>query len=186
MKATLVWLFCVFGLIGSVWGNGLIEKGDQSDRAKSVTSDKPQRQEERRGDWQAYLVKELNLSKDQAEEVAKIKAKYDADLKKMKKEMTSLRRDLLSMSKQPDKGEDFNKKLNAKHDEAQKARNAYDNKRFEMMLEARSVLEPEQIANLDDVIQRKWKYHRWKHNKKRDRKSKQAQECLKTSDGVCQ
>ena len=132
-----------------------------------------QMMQEEKTDWRAYLTKELNLTNDQADKIDAIKNKYKPELTKLRDEKWKLRDELRKMSQKPEKGKAFQEKLSEAHDELLDAQEEYSEKRFEMMLEAREVLNAEQIANLDDVMKRKWKYHKWKHHSS---KKMQAQE----------
>lgn len=143
-------------------------EGDRS-KAKMKSKNKQQQVEDER---RSYMVKELNLSNDQVDKIQAVKNKYRSELAKLEKEKWKLKKELWEMSREPKKGAGHQSELTAKHEQMQKARDAYDDKKFQMMLEARAVLNPEQIASLDDVMKRKWGYHKWKHK----RRSKQAQE----------
>lgn len=138
----------------------------------SVFSSQRQQRQEQRDEWRSFLMQELDLTDKQAEKIKSIKRKYRPELGKLRKEKRQLKRELWDMTRKPKKGEVFQDELMAKHELMQKAGDAYDDKRFEMMLEAREALRPEQLANLDDVMKRKWRYHKWRHK----RRSQQAQE----------
>lgn len=130
------------------------------------TQEAPQEQQAAPDGWRTYLVKELDLSNAQADKIDDIKKKYHPELSKLKKNKWKLKKELWKMSQQPEKGSEIKAQLTEKYAEARKAENTYEDKRFEMMLEARNVLDADQIASLDDVMKRKWKYHKWKHQKR--------------------
>lgn len=132
-------------------------------------------QEMSKGDtseWRAYLIKELKLTKSQANEIFKIKGKYRPELRALLKSKWRLSKELDELAHETSKSPDHRKLLEEKHQAMQDAEEAYEDKHFEMLMEAREVLRPEQIANLDDVLKKRWHYHKWRHEKR----TRQAQD----------
>lgn len=116
-------------------------------------------------DWNDYLVKELKLSQPQAGKLKDVRAKYRPDLERLMDKKSDLKSELRELSKNPSKSKDQDRKMREKFTQLQAANLEYDQKRFEMMMEAREILRPEQLSNIDHVLDRKWKYHKWRKNR---------------------
>lgn len=139
----------------------------------SNTSDFDQEMSQRdSSEWRAYLIKELKLTKSQASEIFKIKSKYRPELRQLLKNKWQVSKELDELSHSTEKSIEHRKLIQAKHQAMQDAEEAYEDKHFEMLLEARQVLRPEQIARIDDVMRKRWNYHKWRH----DKRARQAQD----------
>lgn len=99
------------------------------------------------------FLKELNLSSEQMEKVKKIRMSNKDELKSRRTKYKESRKAFESAMKDP---KENTKSLQEKFDSFQKDRDAFQRARFNMMLEMRSVLEPDQIEKFQKIKSKKW------------------------------
>ena len=121
--------------------------------------------------WEERVKKELNLTDEQVKKISSIKDKYKSQLQSISEEKKKTRKELMSMTKEPDTSKSFNDKLTVKHKELQAIESRLEDKRFSMLLETRSLLKPDQVSKMDKLFMKK--RHKRRHHKKEKR---QAQE----------
>ncbi|HXH29372.1 MAG TPA: Spy/CpxP family protein refolding chaperone [Bacteriovoracaceae bacterium] len=105
------------------------------------------------------LQKELNLSPEQVTKLTEIRKLSKDDLKALKEKFKVSRKAVKESMKNPTQTKD---ELNATFEEFLNTREEFQKKRFSMMLEMRSVLNPEQIG----------KFATWKDANRGKRKAK--------------
>lgn len=140
-------------------------------------ADGDKQKQEHKKDFKDLVKKELNLTSQQSDQLEAIHQKYEGDLTQLKNEKRNLKKELKDMVTQNEKGEDIQNRLSAKHDELQNVKRQYEDKKFQMKLEAREILTTDQIAKLDDVFEKKHKYkHGYKHKRQAQEEDQQKQE----------
>lgn len=91
------------------------------------------------------MVKELNLSEEQKQQVREIKKKNGENLKGLKSQVRDAMKDLAQSLRAPEKGDAYKATLAQKFENVQKLKNEMMSKRFQMALEIREILTPAQI-----------------------------------------
>lgn len=103
--------------------------------------------------------KELNLNDEQLAKVQEIRKKHKGEMRAGKKELKESREAFKAAKNDP---KTSNEDLTAKFEAFQKLRSEHQRRKFNMMLEMRSVLKPEQLE--------KFKELRKNHKKKKSKK----------------
>lgn len=91
------------------------------------------------------MVKELNLSEEQKQQVRDIKKKSGEGIKGLKSQVRDAMKDLAQSLRAPEKGDAYRATLTQKFENVQKLRQEMMTKRFQMALEIREILTPTQI-----------------------------------------
>ena len=116
----------------------------------------------RKGEGSEALMKQLNLSSQQQQELTAIRQKYQGQMKQLREQLRQNQQELKTMMD----GTTPANTIMAKHDQVMGLRQQLDKLRFQSMLESRDVLNPDQrkqFAQLMDQRRENWR------NKKGDR-----------------
>lgn len=105
-----------------------------------------------------YLKKELNLTDDQLKKVQEIRKGKKEDMKAAREQFKATKKAFKEAMDNPNSTKE---ELTAKFEAFQKLRDEFQRKRFAMMLEMRSILNPEQMAKFREMK----KKHKGKHKK---------------------
>ena len=97
------------------------------------------------------LEKALSLTPQQVEQVKTIRKKFRPEIRPLKMQMLSLKKDLLEKLQSPKKGSDYQKELTAKFGELQTVKQGLAQKRFQMALEIREILNDDQISKFKEL-----------------------------------
>jgi Spy/CpxP family protein refolding chaperone len=92
------------------------------------------------------MAKELNLTEAQKKQVEEIRNSYKDQFQGMKEKMKAAKEDLSDSLKSPQKGAEYQKTLLEKFKTVQALKNEMGEKRFQMALEIREILNRDQIA----------------------------------------
>jgi protein CpxP len=116
----------------------------------------------RKGEGSEALMKQLNLSSQQQQQLTAIRQKYQGQMKQLREQLRQNQQELKTMMD----GTTPANTIMAKHDQVMELRQQLDKLRFQSMLESRDVLNPDQrkqFAQLMDQRRESWR------NKKGDR-----------------
>ena len=116
----------------------------------------------RKGEGSEALMKQLNLSSQQQQQLTAIRQKYQGQMKQLREQLRQNQQELKTMMD----GTTPANTIMAKHDQVMGLRQQLDKLRFQSMLESRDVLNPDQrkqFAQLMDQRRENWR------NKKGDR-----------------
>jgi hypothetical protein len=116
----------------------------------------------RKGEGPEALMKQLNLSSQQEQQLTAIRQKYQGQMKQLHEQLRQNQQELKTMMD----GTTPANTIMAKHDQVMGLRQQLDKLRFQSMLESRDVLNPDQrkqFAQLMDQRRENWR------NKKGDR-----------------
>jgi hypothetical protein len=116
----------------------------------------------RKGEGRDELMKQLNLSSQQQQQLTAIRQKYQGQMKQLHEQLRQNQDELKTMMN----GTDPSDIILAKHNQVMGLRQQLDKLRFQSMLESRDVLNPDQrkqFAQLMDQRRENWR------NKKGDR-----------------
>ncbi|MFP5386957.1 MAG: Spy/CpxP family protein refolding chaperone [Bacteriovoracia bacterium] len=123
---------------------------------------KEKSKEHKRGE---FLKKELGLTDEQLSKVREIRKKGKGSIKEARKNFMSEKKAFHEALANPDASRE---ELTKKFDSFQKARDEFQRNRFALMLEMRSILEPNQLQKFKEL--RKSRKEKWK-NKRRSKDS---------------
>lgn len=98
------------------------------------------------------LQKELNLTDDQLAKVKEIRKKFHDDMKGSRDTFKSSKEAFHTALGNPSATKE---ELTAKHAAFQKLRQEHENRKFNMMLEMRSVLKPDQVKKFQEMKKEK-------------------------------
>lgn len=119
------------------------------------------------GDPGDKIAKELNLTDAQKTQVKAIREKYQPQMKEKRQAARAARRELQELMRSDKKGAEIQASLQTKHKNVQTLQNAAQDIGFQMALEIREVLNPDQIAKFRGLFPGKGGHHRFgKHGKK--------------------
>lgn len=101
------------------------------------------------------MAQELDLSEEQIKEIKTIRKSYRSDLKALREKRKKQKEELKKLMSSGEKGESFQQKAKQAQAEAQRTGNELHSKRFEMMLEIREQLSPDQIKEFKEFRKQK-------------------------------
>ena len=116
----------------------------------------------RKGEGSEALMKQLNLSSQQQQQLTAIRQKYQGQMKQLREQLRQNQQELKTMMDGTTPGNT----IMAKHDQVMGLRQQLDKLRFQSMLESRDVLNPDQRKQFAQLMNQR--RENWR-NKKGDR-----------------